>query len=85
MKVIVDAGFPPMDDLRCQALRLELYKRKRVYAYKELKNGSIYLHFPRVNPFRFVYEYLKFYLWTKHFPEKDDDEENNEDNGGIIV
>jgi hypothetical protein len=79
MKVIVDAGFPPLDDIRCVALRIELYKRKRIYAYRELESGSIYIHFPRANPFRFVYAYLKYYLWDRY--QKDDDN----DDGGIYA
>jgi len=55
MKVLVDAGFPPLDDIRCIAMGKELYKRKRRYAYKVLKNNTVYFYFPRVNIFTWLY------------------------------
>lgn len=58
MKVIVDADFPPLDDIRCIAMMAELHRRKRKYAYKELKDGTIYIHFPRINPIEFICQCL---------------------------
>ena len=72
MKVIVDAGFPPLDDPRCIALRVELYKRKKRYGYKEYKDGTIYIYFPRVNPITWVIQHIKYYMWTKHRKEKEE-------------
>ena len=71
MKVIVDAEFPPLNDPRCLAMRMELYKRKRTYNYKELANGNIYIYFPRINPFRYIYQHIKYYIWSKHHKEDD--------------
>jgi hypothetical protein len=73
MKVIVDAGFPPLDDPRCVALRVELYRRKKRYGYKELKDGTVYIYFPKVNPISWVYQHIKYYIWTRHTKEKKDD------------
>ena len=73
MKVIADADWPPLDDPRCIALRVELYRRKRRYNYRELKDGTIYIYFPRVNPFIFAWQYLKYYLWGKYHKEEEDD------------
>jgi len=69
MKVIADANFPSLDDPRCLALRVELYRRKRRYAYKELKDGSIYIYFPKVNPIMWVCQHIKYYIWTKYRTE----------------
>ena len=77
MKVIVDAGFPPLDDIRCLAMRTELYKHHRRYAYKELKDGSIYIHFPRINPVTWVIQHIIFYLFKRE--EEEDDEDDDED------
>ena len=50
MKSIVDCGFPEAID----PMLLELYKlvwqKRRKLAYKETSNGSIYIHFPKINP-----------------------------------
>jgi len=73
MKVIADANFPPLDDPRCLALRVELYRRKRRYNYKELKDGTIYIYFPKVNPITWVYQHIKYYTWTKYKKEKEEE------------
>jgi len=73
MKVIADANFPPLDDPRCLALRVELYRRKRRYNYKELKDGSIYIYFPKVNPIMWVAHHIKYYMWTKYRKEKEEE------------
>ena len=82
MKVIVDNDFPPLDDIRCLALRMELYKRKRKYGYKERKDGAIYIYFPRVNPLVWIYQHIKFYLWSKYHVTEEhvSEDEFNEDN-----
>jgi len=72
MKIIADANFPPMDDPRCIALRMELYKYKRRYNYRELKDGSIYIYFPRINPITWIYQHIKYYIWTRYHKNEDD-------------
>jgi hypothetical protein len=74
MKVIADAGWPPLDDPRCLALRVELYKKKRRYNYKELNDGSIYIYFPRVNPISWIWQHIRYYIWTKYSKEDEDEE-----------
>ena len=74
MKVIADANFPPLDDPRCLALRVELYRRRRRYNYKELKDGSIYIYFPKVNPIMWVAHHIKYYMWTKYRKEIEEEE-----------
>ena len=73
MKVIVDAGFPPLDDVRCLALRMELYKRKKKYGYRELKDGTVYIYFPRVNPISWIWQHIRYYLWTRYHKEKEEE------------
>jgi len=74
MKIICDAGFPPLDDVRCLALRVELYRQKKKYGYKELKDGSIYIYFPKVNPISWVIQHIKYYIWTRNRKEKEEEE-----------
>jgi len=77
MKVIADADWPPLDDPRCLALRVELYRKKRRYNYKELKDGTIYIYFPRVNPFTWVWQHIRYYLWTR-FKQDEEEDDNDE-------
>lgn len=50
MKSIVDTGFPEAVDPMMLELYKVLWSKKRKLAYEELENGSIYIHFPKINP-----------------------------------
>lgn len=72
MKSIVDSGFPPA----AEPMLLELYKilwqKKRKLAYKETDNGSIFIHFPKINPIIRLFGTL-----LMSFTSKDDDQEDD--------
>jgi len=76
MKKICDSDFPHPDDPLCLQLNEELYKRKRRYRFKELGDGTIYISFPRINPFMYIWLHIRFYLWDKYH---DDEEEEYDD------
>jgi len=73
MKAICDAGFPELDDPLCIAMHEELHKKRRKYNYKELKDGSIYIHFPRINIIEFICQCL-YNLGVKNEDDELEDE-----------
>ena len=50
MKSIVDADFPPATEPMLLALYKRCWEEKRKIRYRETKNGSIIIDFPKMNP-----------------------------------
>ena len=74
----MDADFPPLEDDRCIEMHKALHKSRRKYAYKELKDGTIYIHFPRINPIEFICQCL-YNLGLRHNNEDEEEYEDAED------
>ena len=74
MKLIIDSGFPPMDDPMLIAMDDLLRRKKRKYQYKEIRDKegrskSIYISFPRYGPI----DYITYYV-SKWLGNQDNDE-----------
>jgi len=63
MKLIVDSGFPPMDDPQLIAMDELLQTKKRKYGYTEYqdKDGNakaVYINFPRWS----IVDHIRYYI-----------------------
>jgi len=63
MKLIVDSGFPPMEDPMLIAMDDMLHAKKRKYGYTEYQDKEghtkhVYINFPRWN----IVDHIRYYI-----------------------